>query len=309
MRFWGMILMIIMLFSPVAAFSCEFFQCPVLKASRTSTLSGDYIRDLQSLLNSSGYYQGPVSGKYDSMTSRAVRHFQSDHQLKADGVVGPQTWQALADLYEKKPVMAKSKNDGPKGRVSIIIDLDKKQLQILENEKLFKKYPVAVGKSETPSPVGEFRVVHKALNWGTGFGTRWMGLDVPWGIYGIHGTNKPWSIGCAESHGCFRMFNQHVEEIFSWIPIGTHVRIIGWTSKFQGFNRQMKLKSSGQDVVMLQYRLQTMGFCPDYADGYFGRMTELAVKMFEAAHLLPVDGVADMDMLKCLDTYFNEKKK
>ena len=48
------------------------------------------------------------------------------------------------------------------------------------------------------------------MNWGGGFGTRWLGLNVPWGIYGIHGTNQPWSIGTQASAGCIRMFNRHV---------------------------------------------------------------------------------------------------
>jgi len=54
-----------------------------------------------------------------------------------------------------------------------------------------------------------------------------MGLNVPWGIYGIHGTNKPWTIGQFASHGCIRMRNKDVEELFEWIPVGTNVLIEG----------------------------------------------------------------------------------
>jgi len=64
-------------------------------------------------------------------------------------------------------------------------------LEVYNDGQLYKKYRVAVGKSETPTPVGEWKVVWKDYNWGSGFGTRWMGLNVPWGIYGIHGTNNP----------------------------------------------------------------------------------------------------------------------
>jgi lipoprotein-anchoring transpeptidase ErfK/SrfK len=54
-------------------------------------------------------------------------------------------------------------------------------------------------------------------------GTRWMGLNQKG--YGIHGTRNPKSIGMALSHGCIRMHNRDVEELFAWIPIGTKVII------------------------------------------------------------------------------------
>ena len=36
---------------------------------------------------------------------------------------------------------------------------------------------------------------------------RWLGLNVPWGNFGIHGTLDPYSVGWASSHGCIRMNN------------------------------------------------------------------------------------------------------
>ena len=37
-------------------------------------------------------------------------------------------------------------------------------------------------------------IINKA-GWGEGFGGAWMGLNVPWGTYGIHGTKSPWFVG------------------------------------------------------------------------------------------------------------------
>lgn len=266
---------------------------------------GDHISELQELLKSAGYYQGRVDGNYGSLTEQAVINFQRERKLKANGIVGHRTWNALAILYEQVATSKKDQKE-PKGVVTILVELDQRQLHILNDDRVFKTYPISVGASKTPSPVGEFKVVHKALNWGTGFGTRWVGINVPWGIYGIHGTNKPGSIGRAASHGCFRMFNRDVEEIYPWISIGTRVVIKGRTAGFKGFDRPLKLKSFGQDVVILQYRLQELGFNIDYADGRYGSATELAVKLFEAYHMLPVDGEADIDMIKRLNLYFTK---
>src|SRR5690606_5537040 len=127
------------------------------------------------------------------------------------------------------------------------------------------QFPVAVGKPGTPSPIGEWRVVHKSSNWGGGFGTRWLGLNVPWGIYGIHGTNKPYSIGTAASHGCFRMHNRNVEKLFPEVPQGTPVLIIGPEPAYTPRDVYRE-PVSGQDVVTLQKRIREMGYPLGYAD-------------------------------------------
>ena len=52
-------------------------------------------RDIQKALQSAGYYQGTVDGKIGPGTKDAVKAFQRDHGLEADGVVGRQTWDKL----------------------------------------------------------------------------------------------------------------------------------------------------------------------------------------------------------------------
>ena len=80
-------------------------------------------------------------------------------------------------------------------------------------KKIDKEYKIAGGKPSTPSPLGTWEITEKEKNWGKGFGTRWMALNVPWGKYGIHGTNKPLSIGGSASLGCIRMHNNDVEDL------------------------------------------------------------------------------------------------
>ena len=52
-------------------------------------------------------------------------------------------------------------------------------------------------------------------------GTSWMGLTLPG--YGIHGTPKPERIGCAESHGCFRLANWNAVRLRKMCETGTSV--------------------------------------------------------------------------------------
>jgi len=108
----------------------------------------------------------------------------------------------------------------------LLINLTTRQLSHLEGNKTVRTYPVGVGKPSTPTPTGKFKVVVKIINPGGVLGTRWMGLSIPHGNYGIHGTNNPSSIGGYVSNGCIRMYNHDVEELFPRVSIGTPVEII-----------------------------------------------------------------------------------
>ncbi|EGD49251.1 ErfK/YbiS/YcfS/YnhG family protein [Ruminiclostridium papyrosolvens DSM 2782] len=109
---------------------------------------------------------------------------------------------------------------------SITINRSLHKLTLYRDSIVFKNYPVAVGKPSTPTPVGTFRIVNRAINPGGPFGARWLGLNAPNCDYGIHGTNNPSSIGKDVSNGCIRMFNEQVIELSNLVSIGTVVKII-----------------------------------------------------------------------------------
>ena len=58
---------------------------------------GEEVQTIQKLLQGKGYDLGPcgVDGDFGSATEKAVRQFQADHGLAADGIVGPETRAAL----------------------------------------------------------------------------------------------------------------------------------------------------------------------------------------------------------------------
>ena len=185
----------------------------------------------------------------------------------------------------------------PLGAVNVVIKVSQRLLEVYSDGNLHKKYRIAVGKSETPTPMGEWNVVWKDYNWGTGFGTRWIGLNVPWGIYGIHGTNKPWSIGQFASHGCIRMRNKDVEELFEWVPVGTPVRIEGRKLKVQ---RTLKHQITGSDVALLQMKLKELGYLNSRADGIFGDVTKQAVEAYQVEHNMEITGIVTKQMSELL---------
>jgi len=118
----------------------------------------------------------------------------------------------------------------------IMISIPDRQLALIDNGQVAKKFPVAVGKQSTPSPSGDFTIINrtedptyyhkgKVIKPGKSnpLGSRWMGLSQKG--YGIHGTNVPSSIGKAASHGCFRMAKKDVEELFKLVRVGDFVMI------------------------------------------------------------------------------------
>lgn len=113
----------------------------------------------------------------------------------------------------------------------IAVDLVARRLHFSEGSRQARVYPVGVGKPSTPTPTGSYKVQHKIMFPGGMLGTRWLGLSIPGGNYGIHGTNNPSSIGGYVSNGCIRMYNEHVEEIFPLVQIGTAVDIYEQTGK------------------------------------------------------------------------------
>lgn len=120
----------------------------------------------------------------------------------------------------------------------LLISIPDHELAVIEDGQVKKIYPVAVGKESTPSPTGTFHIVvrvvdptyyHEGKVIAPGprnpLGDRWMGLDRKG--YGIHGTNAPQSIGKSASHGCIRMAQRDLEELFSMVKVDDDVEIRG----------------------------------------------------------------------------------
>ena len=79
--------------------------------------------------------------------------------------------------------------------------------------------------------------------------------------FGIHGTLNKNSVGWASSHGCIRMNNQEVAELYKIIPIGTKVTIVdGVYGAFGKGLRNLKSGMYGSDVMEIQKRLKELGF-------------------------------------------------
>lgn len=125
----------------------------------------------------------------------------------------------------------------PQAHRRVVVSIPDRKLAVLEQDgTVVKVYRVAVGAGVSPSPTGEFTVVNRVVDPtyyhegqvvppgdGNPVGPRWIGLSRA--HYAIHGTNAPGSIGKATSHGCIRMRNADVRELFALVQVGDPVEI------------------------------------------------------------------------------------
>lgn len=261
-------------------------------------MSGDDVEDLQMILRELGFFKEDVTGVFGPITLAAVKEFQGWANIDPIGEVGPKTQAALTTAITEHSLVSASVAP-PDGDLRIVIDVDKRTLTVLVDDKPFKTFPCAVGKTSTKSPIGDWAIIQKSTNWGGGFGTRWMGLNVPWGIFGIHGTNKPGSIGTAASGGCIRMFNRDVEQLYPLVKVGTRVSIVGPYPKIK-VSQPLSKGKTGHEVQQVQLSLRDAGFSPGFTDGRFGNDTEKAIKEMQEFYGLMATGKADYNVLNIL---------
>ncbi len=161
----------------------------------------------------------------------------------------------------------------------IWIDLPQKTLTLYEGTRTIKRYTIASGAWETPSPIGVFYITHRFAGELGGFGTRFLGLNVPWGQFGIHGTNRPGSIGSNASHGCIRMFVRDSEELYGKVANWSRVVIQGGPyGLLDSSLRALRPGDRNSHVAAVQRRLISLGYLYGNADGVYGSGTADAVR-------------------------------
>ena len=170
----------------------------------------------------------------------------------------------------------------------IHIDVESKTLTLFQGDKLVKQYTIATGAWDTPTPLGVFTINSRFSGEMCGFGTCFLGLNVPWGNYGIHGTNKPESIGSNASHGCIRMRVKDAEELYATVSNGTRVVIqCGSFGELGTSLRPLKEGDRSSMVCAVQRKLKALGFYYGWPDGIYGAATQQAVAAARKAMNLP----------------------
>ncbi|MCE5312432.1 MAG: L,D-transpeptidase family protein [Nitrospiraceae bacterium] len=133
---------------------------------------------------------------------------------------------------------------------SIVINLSEMRLYYFFSKgksRYVSTFPIGIGTELANTPVGVFKVTHKTVN------PSWYvppsvqkerpelpkvvppGPENPLGTHAmrlssstvlVHGTHRPYGVGRRVSHGCIRLYPEHIPQLFRIVPIGTQVFII-----------------------------------------------------------------------------------
>lgn len=140
-------------------------------------------------------------------------------------------------LLDQMPIDAESRVANRR----LVIRLDQRRVYVYEGDTTLVSYPIAVGRQGWETPKGEFEVFQmiKDPSWqhpwngsivppgpDNPLGRRWIGFWTD-GVnaIGFHGTPNESLVGQAVSHGCIRMKNKDVANLYAMVGNGTTVTV------------------------------------------------------------------------------------
>jgi len=148
----------------------------------------------------------------------------------------------------------------------LIVNTGEMRLYYFKTPNQVYTFPIGMGVLDFKTPQGNFRVIEKKVNpaWHIpkslqakyGMSVMPPGPDNPlgeykltlsWGDYGIHGTHMPLGVGRMVSHGCTRMYPEHIKKLFPLVPMGASVVYIYEPAKI-GFRNGRIYLSVHEDV-------------------------------------------------------------
>jgi L,D-transpeptidase ErfK/SrfK len=171
-------------------------------------------------------------------------------------------------------------------------------------------FPIGVGSDGTDTPVGSFSIIEKVTNpaWRVPLSIRKEhpelpplvppGDDNPLGTHAlrlslgdvlIHGTNRPWGIGRKATHGCIRLYPEHIATLYEMVPVGTPVTIVHFPVKV-GFSGDKIYVEIHQDPALKNYDYRKQALTLLRKKGLLGKIDRTKLeKALKAKQGFPVD--------------------
>ena len=190
----------------------------------------------------------------------------------------------------------------------LVINLPEFRLyHFIPKTKMVSTYPVGIGDVGWETPVAASHIIYRQVDptWlvpkslrakygattippgpKNPLGKYWLGLSLSG--YGIHGTNAPWGIGKRVSHGCIRLYPEHIALLFENVSVNTPVEIIYEPVKI-GFQDQNIFIEVHPDIYNRIPDMQAQTFRRLHELGIFSNVSVSLVKdALEKQNGLPV---------------------
>lgn len=139
----------------------------------TRGAKGEQVKLVQQRLTDLGYFSGPISGNYMSKTQEAVKQFQANNGLTADGVTGEDTWSVLFDDAQALDVSATPRPTPVPTPVpyAITVDVNNQVTTVYGRDETgaftvpVRRMVCSTGMVSTPSDVGEWVLDGRKARW------------------------------------------------------------------------------------------------------------------------------------------------
>lgn len=258
---------------------------PYTKTLKYKESSGELVKQLQTRLTELGYYSGNISGNFLGNTRNAVKAFQEQNALKADGIVGELTWDALFNDSD-----VRGANDEPKPAppvpYAITVDVTNQVTTVYglddngEYTVIVRQMLCSTGTKANPSDVGDWVLSGRTARW-CDF-PQWGGHAQYWTkinssiafhsvIYNSYDTMdlsiKSYNnLGKRASHGCIRLTVADAKWIYDNCGEGVVVTITEDLPADPELRAALKLPSLNKEY-MLPYVTPTPTPAPSYVPG------------------------------------------
>ena len=233
--------------------------------------SGEAVRQLQVRLKELGYYSSSIDGQYGSGTYAAIYTFQQRNGLAATGKADTAT---LIRLYSDDAIGAED---------------DPTPTPAPDNTLEW---------GDSGEAVRQLQVRLKELGYYSSSIDGQYGSGTYAAIYSFQKRNGLAATGKADTATLIRLYSDDAigaEDSSAPTPTPTPTPLPQVTP-----SRTLRYGTTGEDVKLLQNRLIELGYLKTMADGNFGAGTLNALKAFQKANGLSVDGVAGSQTYKKL---------
>jgi L,D-transpeptidase ErfK/SrfK len=188
---------------------------------------------------------------------------------RANGIKDPNVvWAGRLLILPTRLILPVCRGEG------VIVNIPEFRMFLFRGRTLRAIYPIAVGLPTWRTPIGSFKISNKVRNpaWymppelarrekvkreiiepgpDNPLGDFWIGTSIR--HTGIHSTNIPMTVGRALSHGCVRLYPEHVEELFGQVAVGDSGEFI---------YQPVKVAVDGDDVL-IEVHPDLYGLVPD----------------------------------------------
>ena len=208
---------------------------------------GKLVKQVQQRLMDLGYFAGPANGHFRNQTYAAVQHFQKQHSITADGIVGEVTWDLLfndPDIVGPDDPPRPAPEADPEA-FRIVVDVNNQAVIVYARgadgvyDIVVREMICSTGTRAAPSDVGDWVITGRKSNWcyfptWGGHARYWTKINESIAFHSVIyntpdmmdlSTKSYKNLGKRASHGCIRLLVSDATWIYDNVGAGTVVTV------------------------------------------------------------------------------------